>query len=513
MTDANVNAKPEEPPSGAPAGRSSHTRVLLIVAGALVCVLIVVLGVTWMLTSLAKPAPSPASPASSALSFSIPSAGSSSKKVFAHYFPPYPISLDNLAPATDYYARNYLSPDGEHGAFAAVGGLLRDRPLGVAPRSGDWRTENLVTEVNQAANAGIDGFTVDILGLSGQNWDTVSRLMDAAVQSGRAFAVVPNLDVTASAGSATPEEIAAKLAQLYASPSAYRLPDGRYVLSSFKAEGKPVAWWSQIIGILAQNYGIRIAFIAVLLDASSSNMQSFAPISYALGSWGSRTVQSVNAAPDLAAQAHALGVKWMAPVAVQDVRPRSELYAEASNTATLRAMWNRASTDDADLVQLVTWNDYSEGTSFAPSVAHGDAFLDINAYYLVRFKTGRVPTITHDSLYITHRIQLFAARPLSGSALMEPDLNCCAAPRNTVEVLTMLTRPGTVQATIGGKTYTANAKAGLSTVTFPLAVGTISASVLRDGTVVLNVTSPHAVVAKPPVQDLQYYAVSSRKQR
>lgn len=429
--------------------------------------------------------------------------------VFAHYFPPYPLSLDNLPPSSDYYARNYLSPEGENGAYAAVGGLLRDRPIGVAPRSGNWRVKNLMTEVDQAADAGIDGFTVDILTLSGPNWEAAENLMRAATRSHRRFFVVPNVDVTASAGSASPQQVAAKLAELYRSSSAYRLKDGRYLLSSFKAEAKPVAWWSQVMSILHNSYGVRVAFVAVLLDSSDANMRAFAPISYALSNWGERSPGAVLSAPDLAATAHSLGVKWMAPVAVQDVRPRSETYAEADNTETLRTTWNKAISTGADMVQMVTWNDYSEATSFAPSVAHGDAFLAINAYFLVWFQTGRAPTITRDSLYVTHRIQFAGSTPAVGTALMKPNLSCCDAPRNEVEVLTMLTAPATVRARIGGKTYTAPVGSGLSAVSFPLAVGTVSAAVLQDDAVVLRVTSPHRVAASPHVQDLQYYAVSS----
>lgn len=482
-------------------------RARVVVALAVVLALVVALGVTWLVGSLTPKAPPAAS--GSDLSFTIPRTTPASKTVFAHYFPPYPLSLDNLPPASDYYARNYLSPDGENGAYADVGGLLRDRPIGVAPRAGDWRTKNLVTEVDQAANAGIDGFTVDILTLSGPNWDTTQRLMKAAGRAHRKFSVVPNLDVTASAGEAAPQEIAAKLAALYRASSAYRLPDGRYLLSSFKAEAKPVAWWSKIMGILGRSYGIRVAFVAVLLDSSDANMRAFAPISFALSNWGERSPDAVRDAPDLAATAHALGVKWMAPVAVQDVRPRSETYAEADNTETLRATWNKAISGGADLVQMITWNDYSEGTSFAPSVAHGDAFLDINAYFLVWFQTGHAPTITRDSVYVTHRIQFSGATPVIGTALMKPNLSCCDTPRDRVEVLTMLTAPATVRATIGSKTYTAHVGSGLSTVTFPLSTGMVSASVLRGGSVVLKVTSSHRVVAHPRVQDLQYYAVGS----
>ena len=49
---------------------------------------------------------------------------SGSKVVFAHYFTPYPVSLDNADPASDYYARNYLNFNGESGKYVAYGGLL-----------------------------------------------------------------------------------------------------------------------------------------------------------------------------------------------------------------------------------------------------------------------------------------------------------------------------------------------------------------------------------------------------
>jgi hypothetical protein len=84
---------------------------------------------------------------------------SSKHKVFAHYFTPYPVSLDDKAAASDYYTKDYLSPTGENGKHAAYGGLLRDRPIARAPLSGDWQLEDMKTEVRRAAaaQAAIDG--------------------------------------------------------------------------------------------------------------------------------------------------------------------------------------------------------------------------------------------------------------------------------------------------------------------------------------------------------------------
>jgi len=467
------------------------------------------------------PAPAPVAPAPapapvtngdpSKLSFAVSAPGSSAKKVFAHYFPPYPVSIDNKEGSADYYAKNYLSPSGEGGKFAAYGGLLRDRPLERSPLSGDWRFADLKSEVKQAADAGIDGFTVNLMGTSGRNWTQSVALMEAAEQSGRNFTVVPNVDVTGSIASASPATIAGKLAELYRSPAAYRLSSGEYVLSSFKAENKSVEWWSEIKSRLKNDYNINVAFVAVFLNASDANMKKFAPISYGLGNWGLRSPKSTLNMSNFAAKAHNLGKKWMSPVAVQDERPTANIYAEAGNTETLRNGWKRAIADDADFVQLATWNDYSESTSFAPSEAHGYSFLDINAYYLTQFKSGNAPKITSDSLYVTHRVHPYAARPTQNSQVMRPTLEGTSTPpRDTVEVVSVLTAPSKVTVTIGGKTYSADAPAGVSAVTFPLGAGKITAAAVRGGATVSKVASPFTVVNSPERLDMQYFAASSR---
>ena len=53
----------------------------------------------------------------------------SSKKVFIHYFTPFPISIDNRDPDNDYYAKGFISPDGEKGKHKSYGGYFRQRPL------------------------------------------------------------------------------------------------------------------------------------------------------------------------------------------------------------------------------------------------------------------------------------------------------------------------------------------------------------------------------------------------
>src|ERR1700761_7723884 len=79
----------------------------------------------------------------SCLPFAMPSLDAlfnSPKKVFAHYFYPFPLTLQNKVASEDYYNTQHLSRNGESGKWAANGGYLRQRPLGVdVNTSPDWQ--------------------------------------------------------------------------------------------------------------------------------------------------------------------------------------------------------------------------------------------------------------------------------------------------------------------------------------------------------------------------------------
>jgi hypothetical protein len=430
----------------------------------------------------------------------------SPRKVFAHYFTPYPLSLDNAPSSSDYYTRNYLEPGGEGGKHRAYGGLLRQRPLPRATRSGDWQLADLETEVRRASAAGLDGFTLDMLNISGPNWDRQKLVMKAAERAAPSFRIIPMPDMAAMT---SPDKgaLASAVAELARSRSAYRLADGRLVVSPFKAEGQSAAWWKSWIALMRSKHGIRVAFVPTFLDWRA-NAKSFAPLSYGFSNWGNRSPASNRGVADNAADAHAMGKLWMQPVAPQDVRPRSYVYDESANTESFRMTWNAAIAGKAEWVQMVTWNDYSEGAEISPSTHTGWSLLDLTSYYATRYKTGSWPRIDRDTVYVSHRTQFVDARPAAGQRLMKLR-GGSTAPRNTVEVLSFLAAPATVRVTVGGRTTSWKAGAGVSTKLVPLRHGRVSASVARNGRTTASVRSPFEVVARPKVQDLQYHFASS----
>jgi hypothetical protein len=434
--------------------------------------------------------------------------GRSSRLAFAHYFPPYPVSLDNGPPERDYYERAYREPRGEGGRHKAFGGLLRDRPIGREPRSGDWQAKDMRDEVRQAMAAGLDGFAVDILSVGTGNWRRTLELLRAAHEVSPSFKVLLMPDMTAMGRSQTPESLARTMKLLAEFPAAMRLPDGRLVVSPFKAEEKSTQWWSRFLGEMRTTQQTPVAFVPTFLNWTQY-ADEFAPISYGFSTWGNSNPAFNVSAGTNAARAHGLGKIWMAPVRVQDVRPRSGVYEEPENTTTIRQTWTTAVTGGADWVVLNTWNDYSEGTSFAPSAHHGWSFLDISTYYLAWWRTGRRPTVVRDAIYLTHRVQPHAARPTFPQQLLMTPPRDSTPPRDTVEALVFLARPATVTLRMGTHEYRWDAPAGVSAHIAPLSTGTVAAAVERDGQVATSVESPYRVRKQPPVQDLEYYAVSS----
>ncbi|WP_327085263.1 endo-1,3-alpha-glucanase family glycosylhydrolase [Nonomuraea sp. NBC_01738] len=439
------------------------------------------------------------------LPFDLPSAATlrgSKRKVFAHYFTPYPISLNNKAGADDYYAKNYLNPAGEAGKHQAYGGLLRDRPIPRGVLSGDWQLADMKKEVQTAAAAGLDGFTVDILSLTSAHWDRLQILIKAAAAVDPGFKIVLMPDMTSLTADAV--TLADNMAKLAASSSVYRLDDKRLVISPFKAEQQNVAWWQTFMKTMKDKHGITVAFVPVFLNFGA-NAAAFAPISYGFSNWGNRSPAGQSGVEANITKAHGLGKIWMQPVSVQDERPNQGIYDEAANTENLRSTWQKSITGGADWVQLTTWNDFSEGTQFVPSVHNGGVYLDLTSYYLTWWKMGKAPAIVRDTLYLTHRTQLNAARPTSGTQtkFMVPR-GGTTTPRDTVEVLSFLTGDTTVKATIGGSEHPYAAKAGVTAKTFPLAYGVNKASA---GAV--TVSSPWTVTKDFAVQDLQYHAAGS----
>jgi Glycosyl hydrolase family 71 len=442
----------------------------------------------------------------------------SSKKVFAHYFYPFPMSIDNALSAEDYYNTQYLSKSGESNKWVKQGGYLRQRPLGVAINSNaNWSQLNMESEVRAAIARGITGFTFDVMAASdATDSDGPLRVMLAAakaVDSRFKIVVMPDLTALGSDSNA----VVSIIASAASSPAAYRLSDGRLVVSSFDAALNSAAWWLSVISRLNAQ-GIQIAFVPTFL-AWPAAPAAFAAFSYGFADWGTATVTASNGMQGDPKTIHSTyGKIFMMPVDPQQYRPKDFLFWEAGNSATYRDAWTGSIQGDADWVQLVTWNDFSESSSISPATdaslrrSIGTGYYNLTGYYASWFLTGQQPQITHDVLYYFYRRETTGA---AGPAQSQHDTIATGAAQNSIELLAFLTSPGVLKITIGGKTYTQNAAAGVVSFSVPSQAGTPVFTLSRSGADVFSfqggITIYGAGGLPSGVQDLTYWNGSASK--
>lgn len=456
------------------------------------------------------------------------------KIVGAHYFTPYPIKVSNVA--VDEWVTNFLDPN--QAGYETLGGLSRNRSEDRDVYPGVTQTQSWALDMEQeigwAMESGIDCFYVDILGASGRNYDLAGILIDTAHRLNNGFRVIPMLDIngaTAIAGVAT---AAAGIARYAGKNGSHYLPDGRFLVTIFRTEGRPASFYDELEAALRVDYGLNVAFIGVFLSYSQTNINTYTkvggvstgakkPYWYGVGSWGiGGDPAAIKAASNQQALASSNGLIFLGPVSGQNVRhTRSLVFDEGANTEGIRAAWEKAIADNYDMVQIVTWNDYSEGGDVQPSQGKGHVPTDLAAWYTHRRKTGAYPAILRDAVIVSHRAQFVGVNStaeISGSTQTEFTAQRVLPTRTTardmVEVLTFLTEAATVNVAVGANTYTYTAPKGMSGKLYPLAVagiGGINVQVVRGGVTVVNHASPFQVNQIPKVEDKTYKMSGSNR--
>ena len=289
-------------------------------------------------------------------------------------------------------------------------------------------------------------------------------------------------------------------------PAVYHLGGGELVLAPFAADARTPAWWSSVVQALSAK-GIQTALWPVFVSPWSAATATFEAAQVKLhgtSSWGPATVPGATGYAANAMKAHGMGLAWMSPVRPQDSRPKDLVYSEPSNSQTMRLLWDAAIQGDAEWVEIVTWNDYSEATEISPSTGTQWANFDLTAYYAAWYKTGKQPAIVRDALYWSHRLQSTSALPdLSKQKAAYKVVNG-APPVDEIELLAFLTAPATLEIEIAGAVKSSTVAAGVQSFRIPLVEGTPTFRILRGGKTVASVDSAFAISNTITYQDLLY---------
>jgi glucan endo-1,3-alpha-glucosidase len=164
--------------------------------------------------------------------------------------------------------------------------------------------------------------------------------------------------------------------------------------------------------------------------------------------------------------------------------------------------WRAIVREQPSFVEIVTWNDYLEGTYIGgpypgrlpPDSAGNDldhaAYRKLAQYFITWYKTGARPRITNDTIAITHRLH-------SKNAVAPKD----PLPRqegwqsvdDRLYGAVILEKPAQIHLVSGNTSRTFDVAAGVHEVSIPFTEGTQQIVLLRDGEVRLEATSSRPI--------------------
>jgi len=196
-------------------------------------------------------------------------------------------------------------------------------------------------------------------------------------------------------------------------------------------------------------------------------------------------------AEDVAAAVREAGAEWGGAGGMHQKENLPHELFMPRGTEWLRSVWADKRRDEATLVQLITWNDYTENTNIAPAYNTRYTIYDLTGYFIDWWRNGEPPTVERDRVYLT-----YAKYPKDAEAW---PFSIQARRDRVLEVLTILTAPATVH--LPGRDIRYEAPAGLHVEQFPIVPGPVIAELIRADAVTLRLESPEPITDRPFRED------------
>jgi hypothetical protein len=184
-------------------------------------------------------------------------------------------------------------------------------------------------------------------------------------------------------------------------------------------------------------------------------------------------------------------------------------YTETQGGRGMENAWNSIVTKQHPaIVEIVTWNDYSESTfvqptrvpltktAGIPSLPHLGHY-ELLKYYISWYKSGHKPTIVKDAIFFfhrTHRNDAVASDTASGCSLGPiPARQKWGNVQDRIYVTTALTAPADLVIKTGASEHKLSVPAGLTTIDVPFEPGRPTYELWRAGERELSFTGEQIV--------------------
>jgi glucan endo-1,3-alpha-glucosidase len=415
---------------------------------------------------------------------------------------------------------------------------------------GEPMNATMQNDIRAATELGIDGFALDVF--SGAQANQLMRAFISAADSIGAsqFKFFLSADM---ARKFAPADIVAFMKSFAANPH-YLMVNQKALLSTFGGGNLGNAWWLEGVLNPLKQAGVPVTFIPYFdrpnpngdtpnVKVWTSTIENFPSVDglfnfliagstpfYINDPNIGRHWWSILAADEALAQAlQASGKLYMASAApyywaaCHPVRQ----YMEYQGGRGMDNLWTSIITKQhPNIVQLVTWNDYSESTYIQPtripntntvglaSMPHL-GYYELLKYYIAWFHSGAKPTISKDGMFFFYRIH-------PNDVVASNDRSVCqlgpVAPSqkwgnitDVIYVTTALTAPGQLIVRFGSSAQTFNIAAGLNTVDVPFTGGKPTFELWRNGQKLASMTGTE-IVEKPVVYNFNVnsgYAIAN----
>ncbi len=413
-------------------------------------------------------------------------------------------------------------------------------------------------EIQQAQSIGIDGFALNAGGWSKEPRyiRRASEMFEAAYRLHSNFKLLFSADMCCSNDAADILDMVRRFANNPRYAGLCFQHDGRFVLTTFAGSSRGPEFWQQVRynlehGTAPSSLTATEALSYAAGISSSAPLRVFfvpsffwggeLPTSEDIGSglgpyqeildgafyWGIAGSPGLGRAPDqlpsstaYAVKLHAARKLYMAPICFQFWAANANRYYEYNGYQGMRHLWMQAiQSTHPDWVEIITWNDYIEGTYVAPidDPARFPGSNDLGAsiapastqrffhshrgatallgYFIAWYKTGRQPALKNDTIYWAYRTVL--------STDHQPRIKLFGPVAHTLYVTANLVAPATLTVTLGTTIQTIALPAGSNDVQLPLTAGPAPRFTLtRNHTSLIESAAEDPITATAPYPNL-----------
>jgi glucan endo-1,3-alpha-glucosidase len=418
-------------------------------------------------------------------------------------------------------------------------------------------------EIREAQAIGIDGFALNAGGWfkEPRYIKRASEMFEAAYRLNDNFKLMFSADMCCSNDAEDVEDMIRRFANNPRYAAIYYRRDGRFLLTTFSGEKHGPQFWQNLRHDLEQGtspshrdapdalqYASGVPSskpMPILLMPAffwggefprtpdiDAGLNEYGTTLDGAFYWGIAGVPNLGHPPDqipssqaYSAALHRAGKLYMAPICLQFWGANAGRYYEYSGYAGMRAMWMDAiHTSHPDMVEIITWNDFVEGTYVSPiddpaaypgandlgaSIAppstrqffhsHKGA-TELLPYFIEWYKTGREPVIKTDSVFWAYRSVL--ALPAAAFKLYGPT-------KDVIYITANLKAAAVLEVSIGGETKTIPMRAGSSDVEVSIVPGTAPVfRLMRERATIAQGKGSDAVTPNAPSPNL-YYSTGS----